>query len=58
MFSCEFCEISKSTFFHRTRLMAASGVSNYLSALQEPCLECSEEVYADININIYQKTFL
>ena len=25
MFSCEFCEISKNTFFHRTPLVAASG---------------------------------
>ena len=24
LFSCEFCEISTSTFFHRTPLMAAS----------------------------------
>ena len=24
MFSCEFCEISKNTFFHRTPLLAAS----------------------------------
>ena len=23
-FSCEFCEISKNTFFHKTRLVAAS----------------------------------
>ena len=27
VFSCEFCEISKNTFFHRTPLMAASGIS-------------------------------
>ena len=26
VFSCEFCEISKNTFFHRTPLMAASEV--------------------------------
>ena len=25
VFSCEFCEISKNTFFHRTPLVAASG---------------------------------
>ena len=25
-FSCEFCEISKNTFYYRTPLMAASGV--------------------------------
>ena len=24
MFSCEFCEISKNSFFHRTPLVAAS----------------------------------
>ena len=27
VFSCEFCEISKNTFFHRTPLVAASGSS-------------------------------
>ena len=26
VFSCEFCEISKNTFFHRTPLVAASKV--------------------------------
>ena len=26
MLSCEFCEISKNTFFHRTSLVAASGI--------------------------------
>ena len=25
VFSCEFCEISKNTFFYRTRLVAAFG---------------------------------
>ena len=25
MFSCEFCEFFKDTFFHRTPLVAASG---------------------------------
>ena len=28
-FSCEYCEISKNTFFHRTPLMAASGEKRY-----------------------------
>ena len=27
VFSCEFCKISKSTFFHRTPLVAASEIS-------------------------------
>ena len=27
VFSCEFCEISKNSFFHRTPLIAAPGVS-------------------------------
>ena len=31
MFSCEFCEISKNTFFHRTPLVAASLKSQYSS---------------------------
>ena len=30
VFSCEFCEISKSTFFHRTPLVAASVFMNGL----------------------------
>ena len=33
MFSCEFCEISKNTFFYRTRLVAAS-VLNTNSSLR------------------------
>ena len=32
VFSCKFCEISKSTFFHRTPPMAASDVSNNKSS--------------------------
>ena len=28
MFSCEFCEISKNTFLHRTSLVATSGVNS------------------------------
>ena len=30
VFSCEFCEISKNTFFHRTLLVAASDICNVL----------------------------
>ena len=30
VFFCEFCEISKNTFFHRTPLVAASGKLNLL----------------------------
>ena len=30
MFSCEFCEISKNTFFYKTRLMAASGSTHVM----------------------------
>ena len=29
VFSCEFCEISKKTFFHRTPLLAASLVTRF-----------------------------
>ena len=29
VFSCEFCEISKNTFFYRTPLVAASGGSTF-----------------------------
>ena len=30
VFSCEFCEISKNTFFYKTPLVAASGYSDLL----------------------------
>ena len=30
VFFCEFCEISRNTFFHRTPLVAASGKLNFL----------------------------
>ena len=29
VFSCEFCEIFKNTFFHRTPLVAASDIQNH-----------------------------
>ena len=29
MFSCEFCEISKNTFFYRTPLVVASALANF-----------------------------
>ena len=31
VFSCEFCEISKNTYFHRTPLVAASGLPKWRS---------------------------
>ena len=33
MFSCEFCQISKNIFLHRTPLVAASGNANLGIAL-------------------------
>ena len=33
MFSCEFCEISKNTFFHRTPLVAASEERYYKDSI-------------------------
>ena len=33
LFSCEFCEISKNTFFYRTRLVAASASSKILCSM-------------------------
>ena len=30
VFYCEFCEISKNTFFHRTRLMAAFRAASFV----------------------------
>ena len=38
VFSCEFCEISKNTFFHRTPLVAAS--------VQYRCLQDPKYVFA------------
>ena len=40
VFSCEFCEISKNTFFHRTPLVAASGQNRTLFAA--PCIPVLE----------------
>ena len=33
MFSCEFCEIFKNTYFHRTPLVTANWSKNYISFL-------------------------
>ena len=38
VFSCEFCEIYKNTFFHRTPLVAASGSQNNVQRII-----CAEE---------------
>ena len=34
VFSCEFCEIYKNTFYYRTPLVAASGVLIYFAILE------------------------
>ena len=34
VFACEFCEISKNTFLHRTPLVAASVNSKHIAKLQ------------------------
>ena len=36
VFSCEFCEISKNIFFHRTPPVAASSLSKYGSQKNSP----------------------
>ena len=36
MFSCEFCEITKNTFFHRTPSVAASSVTETLQSGKLP----------------------
>ena len=44
VFSCEFCEISKNTFFYRTPLVAASGQKRILGYLSNAsCLKISLE---------------
>ena len=40
VFSCEFGEISKNTFFHRTTLVAASGYSIFMFSLTHIALYC------------------
>ena len=45
VFSCEFCEISKNTFFYRTPLVAASGRSEDMKILS-------------ININYFHRFFV
>ena len=49
VFSCEFCEISKSTYFYRTPLVAASGDyhKNLLIKLSE-----NKNVYAVIHYTL------
>ena len=39
VFSCEFCEISKNTFFHRTPLVAASAFQTFdkMNNLDQKC---------------------
>ena len=39
VFSCEFCEISKNTFFYRTLLVAASTLCSFITKIPE-LLQC------------------
>ena len=56
VFSCEFCEIPKNTFFHRTPLVAASEVTvlvspNYLPELSELIIGISNRPLAEDNVS-------
>ena len=42
VFSCEFCEVSKNTFFHRTPLVAASNISGKTTT----CLLLTKPIYS------------
>ena len=44
VFSCEFCEISKNTFSHRTSLVAASEKRNTITIVQ--CSKCLENFHS------------
>ena len=48
-FSCEFCEISKSTFFYRTLPVAASGKNSVMLLW---CHECNEDIMHFLSGNI------
>ena len=49
MFSCEFCEISKNTYFYRTPLVDASdAVINVWRSAEEETLDFAETVIKDI----------
>ena len=47
VFSCEFCEISKNTFFYRTAPVATS-----VNIKSEALLETSTDLFSDSKVNI------
>ena len=51
VFSCEFCEISKNTFFHKAPLAAASAVANVLFLVA--ILVASLFLYLILRFSIY-----
>ena len=51
VFSCEFCEISKNTFLHRTPLVAASGM--ICIAKRKPVAMCIKTLKPDFQRNDY-----
>ena len=56
VFSCEFCEISKNTFFHRTPLVAASGYNLFSEVLVYKFIQyfsvmCTEK-FTDVNFQL------
>ena len=53
MFSFEFCEISKNTFYYRTPLVAASVVGQSISWLR-PYIEQNSFHFLFKEINFYQ----
>ena len=55
VFSCEFCEISKNTFFHRTPLVAASECPNDTKApLYQDHIKTKEFGHVRIQSYLYQ----
>ena len=63
MFSCEFCEIFKNTFLHRTPLVAASGLRTYFIylikwiSLKKITVLWIKNKSCDLGIDIISNTF-
>ena len=55
VFSCEFCGISKNTFFYRTPLVAASGIFIILGFIIHFTYVCAEAVALSCSV---KKVFL
>ena len=57
MFSCEFCEISKSTFLHRTPLVAPSSDQQFLRNFSGSNKYFSEKINTYINLRTCKRIY-